>query len=146
MSNDPAARIAERCEPWLALLGRLAIAVIFLGSGPLKLMNIPGFAALLATMGLPMPFALAVLAGVVESLGSLAIALGFKTRYAALLMILFVVIATLLRHNYWMLEGAARAAQHIQFMKNLAIAGGLLLLYAHGPGRISIDGMGKRAV
>ena len=140
MSNDPVARIAERYEPWLALLGRLTIAVIFLGAGPLKLMNLAGFAAGLAAMGLPAPFILALLAGVVELGGSLAIALGFKTRYAALLLILFVIIATLLRHNYWMLEGAARAAQHTQFMKNLAIIGGLLLLYAHGPGRISVDG------
>lgn len=140
MSNDTVALIAERCEPWLVLLGRLAIAVIFLGSGPPKLMNLAGFAGSLAAMGLPAPFILALLAGVVEFGGSLAVALGFKTRYAALLLILFVIIATLLRHNYWMLEGAARAAQHIQFMKNLAIIGGLLLLYAHGPGRISIDG------
>ncbi|HKO08227.1 MAG TPA: hypothetical protein VJ487_10975 [Alphaproteobacteria bacterium] len=62
---------------------------------------------------------------------------------AALLMILFVIVASLLSHNFWALEGAIRATQHTQFMKNLAIIGGLLLLYAHGPGRISVDGRRK---
>ncbi len=146
MSNDPVARIAERCEPWLALLGRLAIAAIFLGSGPQKLMNLAGFAGGLAAKGLPAPMFFALLAGVVEFGGSLAIALGFKTRHAALLMILFVIVASLLSHNYWTLEGAARVGQQVQFMKNLAIIGGLLLLYAHGPGRISIDGASTQAV
>jgi putative oxidoreductase len=58
---------------------------------------------------------------------------------AAVLMILFTVVATLIAHRFWEFEGAARQTQQSQFFKNLAIVGGYLVLLVSGAGRYSID-------
>jgi len=132
-------RIAERGEGAVLLVGRLAMAALFIPSGFGKLTALAGFAQSLAAKGLPAAMAFAVLAASVELFGGLAVALGFKTRYAALLMIAFVAVATLLSHRFWELHDAARLVQQVQFMKNLAIAGGFLLLFERGAGPLSLD-------
>jgi len=85
--------------------------------------------------------------GAVSPAGSMVsticVVLGFKTRYVALLMAVFTAIAALLSHHYWDMEEAARTAQYIQFMKNVAIIGGFLILFAAGPGPYSLDRRGR---
>lgn len=125
------------------LLGRLAMAAIFVPSGFGKLTHLDGFAHLLAIKGVPMPGLLAVVGACVELFGSLCVVLGLKTRYAALAMAVFTAIAAVISHDFWTLQDAARATQYIQFMKNLAIIGGFLLLFAVGPGPYSIDRRGR---
>src|SRR2546423_301434 len=107
----------------LLLIGRVLMGVIFLTSGYAKLMNLDGFAASLASRGVPMSGALAILGAVVETFGGLAVIIGFQTRWAAALMILFVIVATLISHRYWEFADAARRMQQTQFMKNLTIIG-----------------------
>ncbi len=63
----------------------------------------------------------------------------YHTRPLAFLFALFVLGTALLGHAFWNMEGAARAANSTQFLKNLAIMGGLLLLGLTGPGRFSLD-------
>jgi putative oxidoreductase len=133
--------IAHRAEAPILLLGRVALAALYLPSGWAKLSNIAGFAGLLATAGLPGPaMAWAMVGAVVEFFGSLAILLGFRTRYAALLMIPFTLFAAFLSHNYWTIaDPAAAGNQFIHFWKDIAIIGGLLFLFARGAGSLSLD-------
>ena len=124
----------------IAFIGRLALGVIFVNSGFMKLMGLGAFAASLATRGVPQSSVWAVIGATVEFVGGLLIVTGIKTRPAALLMILFVIVATGISHRYWeFTEAAAHRAQQSQFFKNLAIIGGFLLLYVTGGGRYSVD-------
>jgi putative oxidoreductase len=120
-------------------LGRLALAAIFLVSGYGKLVGLSGAAAYIGSKGLPAPMALAVLAGVGELVLGAAVAIGFKARLAALGLVVFTAAATFLFHDFWTMQGSERAMQQIHALKNLAIIGGLLVLSAAGPGRVSVD-------
>jgi putative oxidoreductase len=66
--------------------------------------------------------------------------LGFKTRYAALLMIIFTLFAAFLSHSYWTLaDPSVMRNQMIHFWKDIAIIGGLLFLFVRGAGPLSVD-------
>ena len=123
------------------LLARCFVGGIFVYSGFGKLMALDAFAASLGKGGVPMPEVMAVVGAAVEFFGGLAIVLGVQTRYAALLMALFTISATLISHRFWEFDDlAARKGQSIHFMKNLAILGAFLLLFVQGGGRLSFDG------
>jgi putative oxidoreductase len=132
-------RMLIRLEPALLLVGRLLIALLFVPSGWGKLTGIGGFIQTLGSRGVPAPGVLGYVAAVVELFGGLALALGIKTRAAALLLAIFTVAATLIAHRYWEFQDAARVAQQINFYKNLAIIGGLLVLASRGGGPYSVD-------
>ena len=97
----------------------------------------------IASKGLPLPEALTVLTIAVEVIGGIAIIIGWKTRWAALALFAFTVIITLLYHGFWTSPADQFRMQQTQFLKNLALCAGLLLLFAFGPGRYAID-RGKR--
>jgi putative oxidoreductase len=85
------------------------------------------------------------LGGAVEFFGGLAILLGAWTRCAALLMIVFVIVATAISHRYWeFADAAARRMQQSHFAKNLTIIGGFVLMLVTGGGRFSVDGWRRR--
>jgi putative oxidoreductase len=130
--------IAARSEALWLLIGRICIGVLFAPSGYGKLTG-PGLTPMLTAKGLPAPEILATVAGVVELVGGLAIILGFKTRLAALVMIVFTIIATLLAHGFWTMDDPARMMNRIQFFKNVAIIGGFLYVFVRGAGPISFD-------
>jgi len=92
------------------------------------------------------PFAdsLSVVGASVEFFGGLAVLLGLQTRYAAALIAIFTVVATLISHRYWEFSGAERRAQEVNFSKNVCIVGGYLLLMATGGGRFSLDAFLQR--
>jgi putative oxidoreductase len=125
--------------PTMALVGRCLLAAIFLVSGAAKLTDLPGTVAHMTQAGIPYASTLAIVAGAAEILGGIAIAVGFLTRAAALGLILFMIPATLVFHAFWNFAGEQRLPQMVNFMKNLAIIGGLAVLMAQGPGRISVD-------
>lgn len=112
--------------------GRFLLALLFLLSGLGKLGAYASTAAYMSAAGVPGALLPAVIA--TEVLGSLAIILGWNTRIAAFLMAGFSVLAALFFHNK-----LADQTQLIMFFKNIAIAGGLLLLVAHGAGPLSLD-------
>lgn len=122
-----------------ALIGRILIAAIFVTSGFAKLTDPAGAAGYMNHVGIPNSDVLVYVAGVAELLGGLALIFGFLTRLAALGLILVLIPTTLLFHNFWALEGAEAKTQMVNFMKNLAIMGGLVMVFAKGPGRFSID-------
>ena len=83
-----------------------------------------------------------MLAGAIAFLivGSLSVIVGFKARIGAALLLIFLVLATYYFHDFWNFEDAQEAQQQtIQFMKNLALMGALLLVIAHGGGPMSFD-------
>lgn len=135
-----------KSDDLILLAGRLALGVIFVKSGFQKLMGLSAFAASLAGRGVPASSFWAVVGATVELVGGILIVTGWKTRYASLLMILFVIVATGIAHRFWdFAEPAARRAQESQFFKNVAIMGGFLVLYVVGAGRIALDAvLGRR--
>jgi putative oxidoreductase len=123
----------------LALLGRILLALIFITSGFGKIGGFEGTVGYIASKGLPMASVVAALTILVELGGGLAVAFGFLTRWAALALAVFSVLAALIFHNYWGVPAEQVMMQQINFWKNISIAGGFLVLAAFGPGAISID-------
>jgi putative oxidoreductase len=133
-------------QDFLLLVGRVLIGWIFVRSGWGKVMDLHTFAATMPSRG-GLPVWLGYVAGPVEVVGGAAVMLGWYTRWAALLMLIFTVFATFSSHRYWeFTEAAARRAQDINFYKNVAIMGGFFFLMVSGGGRWSLDGiLRKRA-
>jgi putative oxidoreductase len=105
-------------------------------------MNIAGFTGYLRNLKVPAPEFWAWVAAPVEFAIGLALVLGFATRYAALVCVLFLIVATALAHRYWEYPaGQPMTAQYNNFLKNLALLGGALLVFVTGPGRFSLDQM-----
>lgn len=121
------------------LIGRILISVVFLFSGYGKLSSFGGSAAFLASKHFPIPSAMLAGAIIVEIIGGLCLIFGFKARLAAFIMFLYLIPATLVFHNFWVMQGFARIDNEGHFLKNLAIMGGLLMVSAYGPGKPSLD-------
>lgn len=124
---------------FLQLAGRLLLGVIFLVSGIHKFQDTESVAKYMAAEGMTMvPFFL-YSAALLEIVASLALMIGWKTRWAALALVLFMIPTTLLFHHFWNVEGAMQFIQKAMFFKNLAIIGGLLTVVAVGAGCFSLD-------
>jgi putative oxidoreductase len=132
-------RVAADYGNALWLFGRILIGGIFVQSGFEKVMDLNGFTAMLAGGGVPMASVLAPIGAATEFGGGLAIVLGLATRYAALLMIGFTIVATLISHRFWTSPPEERELQMIQFAKNVAIIGGFVFVFATGGSRFSLE-------
>jgi putative oxidoreductase len=141
--GDETSAVQANRDP-LLLLGRVLVGGIFVVSGYGKLFGLAAFAASLEKNGVPYASMPAPVGACVEFFGGLAIVLGVEVRAAALLMIAFVIVATLVSHRFWELEDAARRAQVTQFSKNVAIIGGFVLLHAAGGGRYAVERLWRR--
>ena len=122
-----------------ALVGRVLLAFLFIKSGWGKIAGFEGTAGYMASKGLPMVQVLLVLTILIELGGGLLIAIGYKARWAALATFLFLIPVTVIFHGYWAFPADQVQQQSIQFWKNVSIMGGMLLVYAFGPGRYSLD-------
>ena len=118
----------------LAPAGRILIAAIFVLSGLAKFSDPAGTAAYVASAGLPAPAVAAWGAALLETVGGLALVVGFRTRLVAIALAAFSVVAAVIFHS-----ALGDQNQFIHFFKNLAIAGGLLQVVAFGAGRLSFD-------
>jgi len=125
----------------VAALGRLMLSAIFLMSAVGN--KIPKFAEVsgyMATNGVPAPNILLVGAILFLIAGSLSIILGYRARWGAALLLVFLILATYYFHDFWTLDDpAAKQEEMIQFMKNVALMGAMLLILANGPGPFSLD-------
>ncbi len=129
-------RFIEQFSP---LVGRVLLSLIFLASGYWKIKYWSDQVQMLDLKLLPAPAAFLAVATLVELVGALALLAGFKARFAALALFLYLIPVTLIMHNFLGAEGADRPIQLMHFMKNLAIMGGLLTVAAWGAGPYSID-------
>ena len=116
------------------LVGRIFLAVIFIVSGISKVTSFDQTVGFIASRGLPIVGLLTVLVILVEVLGSIALLIGFQARKAAVALLVFLALATLLYHMDW-----SKQMEMMNFLKNLAIMGGLLYVSSFGPGAMSVD-------
>jgi putative oxidoreductase len=140
----------------LFVVGRIALVAIFIVSGAQKLMDINSAASLIdgkamisdklkmsqdiadyamqlqTVTGMTVQQWLAVIAGAIEVGCGLMIAVGFGARFAAPLLILFTLVATFYFHDFWNMSGGEKIDNFVHAMKNLAITGGLLIIFVLG--------------
>ena len=120
------------------LLGRLLLAALFLFDGWTVVNNYGAASEYLAQFGVPPLFLVPAL--ILQVGGGLLVAVGWNTRLAALALSLFCISTALIFHNQF-----GDSNEEIQFWKDLAIAGGFLVLAAHGAGAFSLDSYLKKA-
>ena len=120
-------------------LGRVFLALLFVVSGIGKITGYAGTAALMASKGLPMVEILLPLTIAVELGGGLMLAMGWKTRWAAAALFLFLIPTTLIFHQFWGIDPKLMQMQKVNFLKNVAIMGGMLMVLAIGAGGWSVD-------
>ena len=118
----------------VVLVGRILLSIIFILAGFGKFTGLGGTAGYFGSMGLPMPMVTAVVVALVELVGGLAILVGLFTRPASYLLAAFCLATAFVAHFDF-----SDQMQMINFQKNLAMAGGFLVLAAFGPGALSVD-------
>ena len=121
------------------LVGRVLLALIFIIAGFGKITGFEGTVGYMQAYNVPMTQVLAVLAIIVELGGGLMIAVGWKARWGAAAIFIFVLIASFIFHAFWAVPADQAQLQNIMFMKNLAIMGGMLYIIVHGSGPLSVD-------
>jgi putative oxidoreductase len=121
------------------VIARVLLALMFVLAGIGKLTGLAGTAGYIASKGLPAPMLLAVAAGVLELVAGVLLIIGWQARWAALALAAFTVVASVIFHNYWAMPAEQQMMQQLMFMKNLAVTGGLLLVFAFGAGALSLD-------
>jgi putative oxidoreductase len=128
-------------------LGRVALTIVFITFGIIQFMNIGTYIANPAvaqvstlTQGYLSPTMIAYAVATIDVVGGVLVLVGFLTRLAAAVLFIFVGLTIYFVHHFWDMEGAARAANMTNALKNLAMMGALLMLMVTGAGRLSIDG------
>ena len=123
----------------VALVGRILLAAIFVISGFNKIGGFDGVVGYIASKGLPVPQVLAALTVALELGGGILLIVGYQTRLVAVLFFLWLIPTTFIFHKFWGIDAAQVQNQMNNFLKNVSIMGGILLLCAYGPGAYSVD-------
>ncbi|WP_343712160.1 DoxX family protein [Inquilinus sp.] len=124
---------------FFAFFARIFLAVLFVVSGWTKLMAFDGTVQYVAqASNLPAPQIFTALTILVELGGGILLVLGLFSRFAAFIMAGFTLLTILLVHHFWTMADAEMQLNQLMAMKNLAIAGGLLMVTAFGPGAWAI--------
>ena len=121
----------------LDLLGRISISVLFFLNGIFKINNYEGTIVWMESFG--MPGILLIPAIILEVLGPVLIIVGYQTRIAAALLSLFCVATAVIFHNDF-----SNQMQLTSFLKNIALAGGFLILFVNGAKDLSLDNKFKK--
>ena len=111
---------------------------IFATSGIAKVFSWQGNIDYMSTRHLPMIPVLLAIAAIIEIGGSICLITGYRAREAAVVMFFYTIVLTMIFHNYWAASDHMAGMQETHFRKNLAIAGGLLMLAYAGPGAWSL--------
>jgi putative oxidoreductase len=124
------------------LVGRLLFSLIFLLSGPTLFSS--ASAGYAASQGVPLANILVPVSGVLCVLGALSIILGYKARIGAAMIIVFLLPVTLVFHHFWTVaDPGARETEMIEFLKNISMLGGAMVILIHGAGPFSLDSRAK---
>ena len=123
----------------LLLIGRVLLGWLFVAAGWGKIMNMAGFAGYLTSLGAPAPGLLSNIVPFIEFGMGVCLILGLATRYAAIVVFLFCLIAAALAHRYWEYPAAQQAAQYTNFLKGIAFMGASLIVLVTGAGKFSVD-------
>ncbi|MEP7037562.1 MAG: DoxX family protein [Acidobacteriota bacterium] len=125
-------------------LSRFLVALIFLMSGVGKLFGFAATSQMMGGVGFPAPSFFLICAISIEIIASACLLLGFKTKYAAIALIVFLIPATLIFHVTEISDPVQGQEQMINALKNLAIIGGLLKFAADRAGNFALDNLFKR--
>jgi putative oxidoreductase len=131
--------MARVLQPGAALLGRLLLCAIFFQSAFGKITGWERTRQAMEARGMPAAQIGVPVAVVAEAAGAVLLLLGFRVRLGAVILVAFLIPATLYFHDFWTYPAEQARGQMIHFMKNLAIMGGLLTVAAHGAGGWSLD-------
>jgi putative oxidoreductase len=130
--------ISTKLSLWMVPFGRLLFSLIFILSsyGHFTGDLIP----IAEGKGVPFAGIMVPFSGLIALIGGLSVLTGYKTRLGAILLMIFLVPVTFMIHNFWAISDPQEAQmQMIHFMKNLAMLGGVFLIYYFGPGPVSVD-------
>jgi putative oxidoreductase len=123
----------------LDLIGRILLSFIFLYDAFDSIFYIKATRETMISYGLTWRTDLLLYGGIfVLVLGGLMLLAGYRTRLAVILLLMYWVPVTLIAHSFWNYSEPERRIEAILFMKNLAITGSLLLVWANGTGKYSI--------
>lgn len=125
----------------ILLLGRLGLCSIFLLAALGSLMNWSATVEFMRNAGIPMPNFMLIGALAFQIVGGFSVLIGYYARVGALLLLIFVLATAFTMHNYWAMAPEQQHDEMVQFMKNISIGGGLLMVIGFGSGPLSIDGI-----
>ncbi len=140
----------------ITLIARIMISLYFIVTGALSIADWSGVASnVAAKLGFlqgvlgeagtaVMSHVVMALAIVVAMIGGLSVLIGLRARVGAVLLIIFLVPATLIMHNFWAAPAGQMHGEILVFLKNIALLGGLLMIIAFGSGGMSADLMMPR--
>jgi putative oxidoreductase len=126
-------------QTWGVLLGRCCLAAIFLQSAYDKIFHYGRTVTLMTSKGIPFSEFLLLPSIVLLLVGGIGLLLGWRARWAALALIVFMIPATLYFHDFWNYPAQQFVNQFHHFFKNLAIIGALFMIAGMGAGRFSVD-------
>jgi putative oxidoreductase len=130
----------------MEIAGRILLGLYFLLPGLMKITGFDGMVAYMTQHGVPLTVPLLVLTTVLQVGGGLALIAGWQTRLFAFLLAGLTLVICLYMHDFWnVYEGTDQQHEMQNFIKNLGIFAGLLLLAAHGAPRVSLDARSGRA-
>ena len=132
-------KLCEAVRQYGPLFARILLAAIFLVSGYDKIGGFSQVAAFMASKGIPLSEIALALSIVLEIGGGLLLIAGWKSRWAATALFLWLIPVTLIFHNFWAVDAAQVQNQLNHFLKNLCIMGGMLYVMAFGAGPLSMD-------
>lgn len=135
--------LCEMGKQYGPLVGRILLALIFLISGYDKIGGFSNVAAAMAGKGIPFSEIALVITILIEIGGGLMLVVGWKARWVATAIFLWMIPVTLMFHNFWAVDAAQYENQFNHFLKNLCIMGGMLYIMAFGAGPLSLDARGK---
>ena len=126
----------------LPLLARIAICLIFIQAVFGKMFGWESQATYMARHGISFITPLLAAALAIELIGVVCLLVGYQARLTALVMAAYVCVLSIMLHNFW--SPSASGLAQTEFLKNMAIVGGLLMITAHGPGRFSLEELLRR--
>jgi putative oxidoreductase len=131
-------KIRQYLEQYGPLVARVLLAQVFIVSGFAKLNGFAATAAFMGNLGMPAPQLFLVLTIALEIGGGTLLILGWQARWLALAFFGFTFLTAVIVHPFWSGDPAGFVVQLNNFMKNLAIMGGMLYVVVHGPGPLSL--------
>lgn len=131
-------------QSFTLLLGRALLALVFLVSGAGKVLAWHSTAGYMEFRGIPWPAFFLAGAIALEIGGGLSVLVGWRARTGAWALAVFLVPATIIFHNFWAVPPDQQREQILQFLKNVSIFGGLLMVAVHGAGPWSLDARSEK--
>lgn len=123
---------------YIVLLGRALFSAIFIMAGFNHMVSPGGAAGHAAAHGVPLANIAVPLSGAIALLGGLSILLGYRAKWGASLIVLFLVPVTFMMHNFWAADPVQAQMQQVMFMKNISMLGAALFIAHFGSGPLSL--------